>query len=291
MESKLMGVSTTSNEMETGSMSGTELIGTSRQQYEPTAMLVARLIARTMLFMTVIIGSFILVSVYIQSKSLQCTEFTTAEASHGGPYFEPMMATSEPDDEYSSGQRHIPLSLRMSGRAGEMINAMGDDEKGHVNCVIERKTANQIIASEPKKLMTPFGNITTDPRLVHLTGEKLIFSCHSGDDDQQQQQPKLSKEGNPIIQSSFSSMSDSNDDQSEPKPVRQLIIISGPSRPMDKNDDDDGKDPAPKSIENNAGKGNGPSPINSLGRNKRQAPIPFENINNKKKECACKCAC
>lgn len=29
MESKLMGVSTTSNEMETGSMSGTELIGTS----------------------------------------------------------------------------------------------------------------------------------------------------------------------------------------------------------------------------------------------------------------------
>lgn len=85
-------------------------------------MLVARLIARTMLFMTVIIGSFILVSVYIQSKSLQCTEFTTAEASHGGPYFEPMMATSEPDDEYSSGQRHIPLSLRMSGRAGVSVN-------------------------------------------------------------------------------------------------------------------------------------------------------------------------
>ena len=27
---------------------------------------------------------------------------------------------------------------------------------GHVNCVIERKTANQIIASEPKKVSTYF---------------------------------------------------------------------------------------------------------------------------------------
>lgn len=84
-------------------------------------MIIARLIARTMLFMTVIIGSFILVSVYIQSKSsLRCQEFTTAESNNvGGPYFEPMMATSESDDEYAAGgRRQFPLSLRMSARAG-----------------------------------------------------------------------------------------------------------------------------------------------------------------------------
>lgn len=46
-----------------------------------------------------------------------------------------------------------------------------------VNCVIERKAANQIITSESKHLVTPFGNITTDPKLIHLTGEKLVFSC------------------------------------------------------------------------------------------------------------------
>ncbi|XP_027203395.2 uncharacterized protein LOC113797242 isoform X1 [Dermatophagoides pteronyssinus] len=284
MESKLMGVSTVTtsgNEMETGSMSGTELIGGISRQYEPTAMIIARLIARTMLFMTVIIGSFILVSVYIQSKSsLRCQEFTTAESNNvGGPYFEPMMATSESDDEYAAGgRRQFPLSLRMSARAGEMMNAMGDDEKGHVNCVIERKTANQIIASEPKKLMTPFGNITTDPRLVHLTGEKLIFSCHNGDDDQ-----KLSKEGNPILRPSISDDNDEHQSEPQPKPLRQLIIISG--RPMNKindndnSDKDDGKDLV-KSIKNNES----PSPINSLNRNKRQAELP-------KKECACKCAC
>lgn len=27
------------------------------------------------------------------------------------------------------------------------------------------------------KLITPYGNITTDPRLIHLTGEKMVFTC------------------------------------------------------------------------------------------------------------------
>ena len=97
--------------------------------------------------------------------------------------------------------------------------------------------------------MTPFGNITTDPRLVHLTGEKLIFSCHNGDDDQ-----KLSKEGNPILRPSMSDDNDDHQSEPQPKPLRQLIIISG--RPMNKindndnNDKDDGKDLV-KSIKNN----------------------------------------
>lgn len=51
---------------------------------------------------------------------MQCmNEFTMAETNHpvAPGYFEPMMATSESDDEYS-GRRQIPLSLRMSARAG-----------------------------------------------------------------------------------------------------------------------------------------------------------------------------
>lgn len=56
-----------------------------------------------------------------------------------------------------------------------MNGIRNDNEK--VNCIIERKAANQIITSDSKQLVTPFGNITTDPKLIHLTGEKLIFSC------------------------------------------------------------------------------------------------------------------
>lgn len=133
--------------------------------------------------------------------------------------------------------------------------------------------------------MTPFGNITTDPRLVHLTGEKLIFSCHNGDDDKKLKTAAEEEEGgNPFIKSD-----DNNDEPPsssslpEPKPVRQLIIISGGS-PLNKINND-GKDMKPMNEQKN----NGPSPINMLNRNKRQAL--FEKKDPLKKECACKCAC
>lgn len=32
-----------------------------------------------------------------------------------------------------------------------------------------------------RQLNTPFGNITTDPKLMHLTGEKLFFTCYNGE--------------------------------------------------------------------------------------------------------------
>lgn len=33
-----------------------------------------------------------------------------------------------------------------------------------------------------KQLITPYGNITTDPRIIHMTGEKMIFTCSTGKD-------------------------------------------------------------------------------------------------------------
>lgn len=41
-----------------------------------------------------------------------------------------------------------------------------DDGKGNVNCIIERKTANQIIASEPKKV---------SPRLLVFVNLVLVL--------------------------------------------------------------------------------------------------------------------
>ena len=32
-------------------------------------------------------------------------------------------------------------------------------------------------------MITPYGNITTDPRLIHLTGEKLTFTCKNANKD------------------------------------------------------------------------------------------------------------
>lgn len=32
------------------------------------------------------------------------------------------------------------------------------------------------------QLITPYGNITTDPRIIHMVGEKMIFTCTTGKD-------------------------------------------------------------------------------------------------------------
>ena len=34
----------------------------------------------------------------------------------------------------------------------------------------------------PLQLITPYGNITTDPRIIHMVGEKMIFTCTTGKD-------------------------------------------------------------------------------------------------------------
>ncbi|CAG2164855.1 unnamed protein product [Oppiella nova] len=132
--------------------------------YVSDSLKMAKVISKTLLAITVILSALVLISVYIQANN-RCS--CGRQKSRNGPYFEPLTAESE-DKE----RRRLPLSIEMAGSAGM-------NTKGHVNCVVERKVANQIIASEPKTLITPYGNITTDPRLIHLTGEKMVFTCNS----------------------------------------------------------------------------------------------------------------
>jgi len=184
--SKMDGVKLGANHLsdpETRStISASELLPayTPRMAEPTTALQVAKLISRTLLLITLIVSLLVLVTVYIQARTAVRCDYGLS-GRNPRAYFEPLTAESDPTD---SGRSKIPISIRMSGRAGDLMTAAQPNGKGHVNCVIERKTANQIIASEPKKLFTPYGNITTDPRLIHLTGEKLIFNCHSGDKEE-----------------------------------------------------------------------------------------------------------
>lgn len=53
-----------------------------------------------------------------------------------------------------------------------------------MNCVIEKKRAEEVMDHQPKTLRLPFGlNITTDPRFEHVTGERLSIVCESGQDE------------------------------------------------------------------------------------------------------------
>lgn len=70
-----------------------------------------------------------------------------------------------------------------------------------MNCVIEKKKAEEIVDEQSKPLPALLGiNMTTDPRYLHFTGEKMAISCDSGNDHRrmpQAPQPNPSHASNP----------------------------------------------------------------------------------------------
>ena len=58
------------------------------------------------------------------------------------------------------------------------------NQRSHMNCVIEKKKAEEIVDEQSKPLPPFLGilNMSTDPRYLHFTGEKMAISCDSGND-------------------------------------------------------------------------------------------------------------
>lgn len=64
------------------------------------------------------------------------------------------------------------------------------NHRSHMNCVIEKKKAEEIVDEQSKSLPSILGlNITTDPRYLRFTGEKMIVSCGSEDPKEAMQLP------------------------------------------------------------------------------------------------------
>ena len=84
---------------------------------------------------------------------------------------------SEDDDERTI-QFKIPLELDFDDLAGAM---MGKNQRSKMNCVVEKKRAEQMVDHQPKTIRLPFGlNLTTDPRFEHVSGERMAIFCESG---------------------------------------------------------------------------------------------------------------
>jgi hypothetical protein len=55
------------------------------------------------------------------------------------------------------------------------------NQKSRMNCVVEKKRAEEIVDHQPKTLRLPFGvNLTTDPRYERVSGERMAIFCESG---------------------------------------------------------------------------------------------------------------
>jgi hypothetical protein len=58
---------------------------------------------------------------------------------------------------------------------------MEKNQRAHMNCVVEKRRSEELVDHAPRSVQLPFGlNLTTAPRLEHLTGERMVISCESG---------------------------------------------------------------------------------------------------------------
>ncbi|KAL1489494.1 hypothetical protein ABEB36_014379 [Hypothenemus hampei] len=64
-----------------------------------------------------------------------------------------------------------------------------------MNCIVEKKRAEEVVDHQPKTVRLPFGvNLTTDPRFERLTGERMVIICESGNVQSSEPQEKPQKE-------------------------------------------------------------------------------------------------
>lgn len=82
----------------------------------------------------------------------------------------------------------IPLELDLSELAAALLQ---NNKKSRMNCVVERKHAEEIVDSPSKTVALPFGmNLTTDPKKARITGERISIFCEGGNENKDQDSAK-----------------------------------------------------------------------------------------------------
>ncbi|GAB6025775.1 hypothetical protein CHUAL_011756 [Chamberlinius hualienensis] len=169
---------------------------------------VTKIVAVTLLLVTLIAGLTAVAIVYIQ-HNLKCTHMTDSMSLQQKTVNElpqsskliqdkpnnrqnKQQATKEkvnskaanpevgPSDAQDQMKRlNFPIHIDLDDITGKM---MEKNQRARLNCVIEKKRSEEIIPRSSKTLQTPFGNLTTDPKFTHITGETMSLTCRGGND-------------------------------------------------------------------------------------------------------------
>jgi len=95
---------------------------------------------------------------------------------------------SESEESGETNRVHIklPLELDLSDLANAILE---NNQKSRMNCVIERRRAEEFVDAPSKTMQLPFGvNLTTDPKRQRVTGERMAIFCESGVEPRHEQQ-------------------------------------------------------------------------------------------------------
>ncbi|XP_045463659.1 putative mediator of RNA polymerase II transcription subunit 26 isoform X2 [Harmonia axyridis] len=124
-------------------------------------------------------------------------------------------SNSEEENNEKTVHFKLPLQLDFDDLAGALIEK---NQRSKMNCIVEKKRAEQLVDHQPKTVALPFGlNLTTDPRFERVTGERMAIFCESGTAQRATPSKNHEEENN-----------DDDDDQDEETIMIQPVMIPIP---------------------------------------------------------------
>ena len=122
---------------------------------------------------------------------------------------------SEEADDLQKFPGKVPLELDLSELAAALLQ---NNKRSRMNCVVERKHAEEIVDSPSKTVALPFGmNLTTDPKKARITGERISIYCEGGNENKNEQPREFGR--------SNSNREDAEDDTDEDvESIRPMFI-------------------------------------------------------------------
>ncbi|KAF6202513.1 hypothetical protein GE061_002909 [Apolygus lucorum] len=199
------------------------------QRPRHTAVQIARIAAVTLVAVSFILGFFMVASAYITANATCYQDYPAPqEQGEERPMFQALQGNlvdpldteesshskrESADSPSRSHQQHetsqsddsaedqpirvkLPLQLDFDELAGSMIEK---NQRSRMNCVVEKRRAEEVMDHQPKTVNLPFGvNLTTDPRYEHITGERMAIFCESGND--QRHVPMEQEQNVPMMQ-------------------------------------------------------------------------------------------
>lgn len=110
----------------------------------------------------------------VTTKSKGGDSETDASASSDNSF-----SDDDESDELNRVQIKMPLiELSLSDLANKILQ---ENQKSRMNCVIERRRAEELVDGPPKMMQLPFGvALNMEPKKRRVTGERMAIFCESG---------------------------------------------------------------------------------------------------------------
>jgi hypothetical protein len=123
-----------------------------------------------------------------QKDETEKKEVKVSESSPPESESENDSSFSDSDESNELNRVHIKLPLELD--LSELANAiLENNQKSRMNCVVERRRAEEFVDAPPKTMQLPFGvNLTMDQKRKRVTGERMAIFCESGVEPRQEQQ-------------------------------------------------------------------------------------------------------